>query len=111
MINKLLLLALIGLLLSSCSSLRLSIVEEEEGSEELPKLETLVVKLPDSLAIPENLQTKLVLNYRLNEIIEPLPNPQFYPITSPYQKIRNDSQGDGFLVHQEEEDNTMALIF
>lgn len=96
MINRLLLLALTGLLLSSCSSTRLALAVEPEGSQEIPEIPTLMVRLPDSLAVPENLQTKLVRNYRLNERAQPL-NPQFYPITSPYQKIRNDSQGDGFF--------------
>jgi len=96
-INKLLLLVLIGTLLSSCSTTRFTMAVEEEGSQEILKIPILVVKLPDSLAVPENLQTKLVRNYRLNERIQPFPNPQFYPITSPYQKIRNDSQGDGFF--------------
>jgi murein DD-endopeptidase MepM/ murein hydrolase activator NlpD len=69
---------------------------EEEGAQEKPEIPMLVVNLPESLTVPENLQTKLVRNYRLNERVQPL-NPQFYPITSPYQKIRNDSQGDGFF--------------
>ena len=97
MTNRLLLFALFGLLFSSCSTARLAMAVEEEGSDEIPEIPMLIVNLPDSVVVPENLQTKLVRNYRLNERIQPHPNPQFYPITSPYQKIRNDSQGDGFF--------------
>lgn len=96
MIEKVLCFILFALLLSSCSTLKGPVlVQEERGSEELAL--PLVVKLPDSLVVPENLQTKLVRNYKLKQRAYPYPHPPFYAITSPYQKIRNDSQGDGFF--------------
>ncbi len=86
----------ITLLMFSCTTLKHNIVQEE-GSEELILPQPLMVKSIDSLAPQNNLQTELVRTYQLNQRSYPYPHPQFYPITSPYQKIRNDSQGDGFF--------------
>lgn len=97
MTDRLFLIVLIVVLFSSCTSYRHILPEAEVGSEEFIQINPLAVNLPKSIEVPQNLQTKLVRTYRLNERVVPHPNPQFYPITSPYQKIRNDSQGDGFF--------------
>lgn len=72
-------------------------IQEEAGSEELIIPTPLMAKLSDSLSPSQNLQTELVRTYQLNQRAYPYPHPQFYPITSPYQKIRNDARGDGYF--------------
>lgn len=94
MIDKLLYFVFFALLLSSCSTFNV-LSKEEWGSEELIHAVPLASNMPDSLVVPENLQTKLVRNYQLNQRSYPY-QPQFYAVTS-FQKIRNDSQGDGFF--------------
>ncbi len=94
MIDKLIYSALLVFLLSSCTSLKV-ITEDSIGSNEILEIEPLA-KLEASV-ISENLQTKLVRNYQLQDRALPYPHPTFYPIVSPYQKMRNDSRGDGFF--------------
>jgi murein DD-endopeptidase MepM/ murein hydrolase activator NlpD len=88
---------IIVVLLSSCAIVRPKVLKKEElGSDEALRIETLE-KPSLMVELPENLQTKLVRNYKLNERSSQYSHPVFYPITGPYQKIRNDSQGDGFF--------------
>jgi murein DD-endopeptidase MepM/ murein hydrolase activator NlpD len=82
-------------LLSSCGVLRPRTISHEiPGSEDPELLQRLPLK---AATIEMNLQTKLVQNYKLNERALPYPHPIFYPVTSPYQKMRNDVKGDGFF--------------
>ncbi len=96
MINKGFCFILITLLLASCSTLK-NTNSTEWGTEELIIPQPLAVELPESLVVPLNLQSQLVQNYKLTQRANPYPHPQFYPITSQYQRMRNDSQGDGFF--------------
>ncbi len=97
-IDKLIYLTSIVFLLSSCTASKVALTDDIGSNEviEIERLETLEM-LETSVEINENLQTKLVRNYQLQDRALPYPHPTFYPIVSPYQKMRNDSKGDGFF--------------
>lgn len=53
---------------------------------------------PEQIELPEHLQTVLVRNYRLQQVVSYNREiPTFYPVTTPSQRIRNDVKGDGYF--------------
>lgn len=95
MIDKLIYFACIVFFLSSCTVPKI-LLEDEVGSDEVIEIERLA-SVTFSIEVEENLQTELVRNYQLRDRALPYPHPTFYPIVSPYQKMRNDARGDGFF--------------
>lgn len=97
MINKLLCFIGIALLSVSCTTFK-NHQKLKRESEAFGFPQTLAPKLTDTVVHEnENIQTQLVRTYNLQQRALPYPHPQFFPVTSPYQKIRNDSQGKGFF--------------
>lgn len=88
----------IGLILlaTGCSTPKQVVVVEVEKKREYIPVEEIEIKtLPDSIVVPNHLQTKLVMDYDLRAPAMSTVIPRFYAVTSPYQKVRNDPRGEG----------------